>query len=187
ADRNAGFSSANPQRLYLPVTTDPEYRFEAVNVETQERNTSSLLWATKRMIAHRKRNPALAHGSLAFLSPENASLLCFIRSSPEQRVLVIANLSRLHQCAELDLSEYEGFVPVEVTGGVRFPRIEQRPWVVMLPPHGFLWLVLEASDVSRALETEAPHLTLGPSLAEAWPSPAAEQFEQTIGSYLAGR
>lgn len=187
ADRNAGFSEANPQRLYLPVTTDPEYRYEAVNVETQERNTSSLLWSTKRMIAHRKRNPALAHGSITFLSPDNARILSFVRSAPEQRILVVANLSRLHQCTELDLSEYAGFVPVEVTGGVRFPRIEQKPWVVMLPPHGFLWLSLEASEVSRARESRAPRLPTRGSLAEGWPGTSTEQLERALAGYLIGR
>jgi len=187
ADRNAGFSDANPQRLYLPVTTDPEYRFEAVNVETQERNTSSLLWYTKRLIAQRKRNPALSRGTLTFISPDNARLLCFVRSCPEQRMLVVANLSRLHQCAELDLSEFDGFVPVEATGSVRFPRIEKRPWVVMLPPHGFLWLSLEASEVSRARESRTPRLPLGPSLASSWPGRQGARFEQVLGSYLVDR
>ncbi len=187
ADRNAGFSEANPQRLYLPVTTDPEYRYEAVNVETQERNTSSLLWSTKRMIAHRKRNPALAHGSITFLSPDNARILSFVRSAPEQRILVVANLSRLHQCTELDLSDYAGFVPVEVTGGVRFPRIEQKPWVVMLPPHGFLWLSLEASEVSRARESRAPRLPKRVSLAERFSGTKTEELEAALSAYLVGR
>ena len=35
ADRNAGFSRANPQKLYLPIILDPDYHYEAVNVEAQ--------------------------------------------------------------------------------------------------------------------------------------------------------
>jgi len=187
ADRNAGFSSANPQRLYLPVSTDPTFRFEAVNVENQQHDTSSLLWFTKRLIAQRKRNPALTRGTIAFLSPDNARVLSFIRKSVEQQVLVVANLSRLHQTAELDLAEFAGFLPREITGGVRFPRIEQRPWVVMLPPHGFLWLSLEESEISRARDSRALRSPLGPSLAAAWPGPHAEHFEQALGDFLADR
>ncbi len=191
ADRNAGFSSANPQRLYLPVSTDPSFRYEAVNVESQEHNTASLLWTTKRLIAQRKRNPALAYGTITFLSPDNARVLCFVRKSAEQQVLVVANLSRLHQTAELDLAEFSGFIPREITGGVRFRRIEQRPWVVMLPPHGFLWLSLEASEVSRARESRALRLPLrlplGSSLAAAWPGPSAHILERALGSFLIER
>ena len=62
-DRNAGFSRANSQRLYLPVIIDPEYHYEAVNVEVQQNNPQSLLWWTKRILSLRKRHQAFGRGS----------------------------------------------------------------------------------------------------------------------------
>ncbi len=62
ADRNAGFSRANPQKLYLPVITDPEYHYEALNVEAQSASQHSLLWWTKRLIAMAKKNRVHGHG-----------------------------------------------------------------------------------------------------------------------------
>src|SRR5262249_11233921 len=105
-DRNAGFSRANPQRLYLPVIIDPEYHYETVNVEAQQNNPHSLLWWTKRMIALRTRHPALGRGTIEFLYPENRKVLAFLRRLGDQVILVVANLSRFAQYAELDLSEF---------------------------------------------------------------------------------
>src|SRR5947208_13711960 len=98
-DRNAGFSRANPQQLYLPVISDPEYG--AVNVEAQQANASSLLWWMKRMIALRKRFRAFGRGSLEFLYPENRKVLAYIRELDEERILMVANLSRRAQYVEL--------------------------------------------------------------------------------------
>src|SRR5690606_19486389 len=97
-DRNAGFSRANPQRLYLPIIIDPEYHFETVNVEAQQSNTHSMLWWVRRLIALRQRYPVFGEGSLEFLHPENPKVLAFIRRSEQQCVLVVANLSRFVQC-----------------------------------------------------------------------------------------
>jgi hypothetical protein len=104
ADRNAGFSRCNPQQLYLPVVIGPEYHYESVNVEVQQDNPRSLLWWMKRLIALRKRSPALSRGSLEFLMPENRRVLVFLRQHEEERILVVVNLSRSVQYAELDLS-----------------------------------------------------------------------------------
>src|SRR5258708_22704559 len=93
-DRNAGFSRANPQRLFLPITIDPEYHYEAVNVEAQQNNPSSLLWWMKRLIALRKRYQAFGRGSLEFLRPANPKVLAFVRKFGDERILVVANLSR---------------------------------------------------------------------------------------------
>jgi maltose alpha-D-glucosyltransferase / alpha-amylase len=141
-DRNAGFSRANPQKLYLPVITDPEYHFEAVNVEAQQSNPSSLLWWMKRLIALRKRFKAFSRGSIAFLQPENRKVLVFIREHEDEHVLVVANLSRYTQAVELDLSEYEGRVPVELFGHTEFPRIGELPYFLTLAPHTFYWFQL---------------------------------------------
>src|SRR5690242_16074657 len=104
SDRNAGFSRANPQQLYLPITIDPEYHYEAINVENQQKNLSSLLWWMRRVIAMRKNYRAFSRGSIEFLHPENRRVLAFIRSYENERVLVVANLSRFAQSTELDLS-----------------------------------------------------------------------------------
>src|SRR6266542_2652528 len=110
ADRNAGFSRANPQKLYLPVITDPEYRYEAINVEAQQNNSNSLLWWMKRLISFRKRHKVFGRGSLEFLESENRKVLSFVRRHEDERVLVVTNFSRFAQCVELDLSEFKGTV-----------------------------------------------------------------------------
>jgi maltose alpha-D-glucosyltransferase / alpha-amylase len=141
-DRNAGFSKANPQKLYLPVITDPEYHFEAVNVEAQQSNPSSMLWWMKRLIALRKRFKAFSRGTIEFLQPENRKVLVFIRQHEDEHILVVANLSRFTQAVELDLSTYEGRVPVELFGRTEFPRIGELPYFLTLAPHTFYWFQL---------------------------------------------
>jgi maltose alpha-D-glucosyltransferase/alpha-amylase len=160
SDRNAGFSRANRQRLYLPVIVDPEYHFEAVNVEAQEGNSQSLLAWMKRLIAMRKRYAALGRGSLEFLHPDNRKVLAFIRHYGSELILVVANLSRFSQAVELDLSNLSGLVPVEMFGRTEFPPIGDLPYFITLGPHGFYWFSLE---LQRA-RTLAP---IGPQVQEA--------------------
>ena len=143
ADRNAGFSRANPQRLYLPVIIDPEYHYEAVNVEAQQSNPHSLLWWMKRLIALRKRYQAFGRGTLEFLQPENRKVLAFLRRYEDERILVVANLSRFVQRVELDLSALPGLVPVEMFGRTRFPARSASAYFLTLGPHGFYWFSLE--------------------------------------------
>ncbi|MFG0284778.1 MAG: maltose alpha-D-glucosyltransferase [Phycisphaerales bacterium JB039] len=153
-DRNAGFSKANPQKLYLPVIIDPEYHYETLNVESQQSNPSSLLWWMRRLIALRKRNPVLARGELEFLNPENPKVLAFIRHLDGDRVLVVANLSRYVQPAHLDLPEDVGRTPVEMFGGTRFPAIEDRPYFLSLGPHAFYWFKLQP-EAPAAIDMES--------------------------------
>ena len=141
-DRNAGFSSANPQSLYLPVIIDPEYHYQAVNVEAQQENPSSLLWWTKRLIALRKRHRAFGLGSLEFLDPPNNKVLVFTRTYEEERVLVVINLSRYTQYVDLALSVYRGYTPIEMFGRTEFPPVEEAPYFLTLGPHGFYWFEL---------------------------------------------
>ncbi|HYH00377.1 MAG TPA: maltose alpha-D-glucosyltransferase [Terriglobales bacterium] len=143
ADRNAGFSRANPQRLYLPVNIDPEYHYEAVNVEAQQNNSHSLLWWMKRMIAQRKQFKAFGRGSLEFLYPSNRKVLAFVRQYDDEKILVVANLSRFTQAAELDLSKHQGLVPVEVFGRNRFPSVGEQPYFMSLGPYAFYWFHLQ--------------------------------------------
>lgn len=143
ADRNAGFSRANAQRLYLPVIIDPEYHYEAVNVEAQQNNPHSLLWWMKRLIALRKRYKALSRGSIEFLFPENRKILAFIRSYGKERILIVNNLSRFVQYAELDLSRYRNLIPTELIGRNEFPPIGERPYMLTIGPHSTYWFSLE--------------------------------------------
>src|SRR5215213_5520816 len=167
ADRNAGFSRANPQRLLLPIIIDPEYNYEAINVETQQKNLSSLLWWTRRVIAMRKNFKAFSRGTLEFLYPENAKVLAFLRQHENETVLVVVNLSRFSQVAELDLSRFAGCALMEVFGQNFFPVIRQAPYVLTLGPHSHFWFVLgpqpEAS--ARPAQREVPTLRIAPDLA----------------------
>ncbi|HEY8131767.1 MAG TPA: maltose alpha-D-glucosyltransferase, partial [Thermoanaerobaculia bacterium] len=147
ADRNAGFSRANPQKLYLPVIIDPQYHYEQVNVEVQQSSPYSLLWWMKRLIATRKRFRAFGRGTMEFLHPENRKILAFVRRYEDELILVVANLSRLVQCFELDLSQFRGMVPVELSGGTRFPEISERPYFLNLSPFAFYWFALEKQRV----------------------------------------
>ena len=150
-DRNAGFSKANPQRLFLPVIIDPEYHYEAINVENQQKNLSSLLWWMRRVIAMRKNFKAFSRGSLEFLYPDNAKVLVFLRRHENETIVVVVNLSRFAQSAELDLSNFSGCVPMEVFSRNLFPSIKKSPYTLTLSPHACYWFVLQAqSDVRRA-------------------------------------
>jgi maltose alpha-D-glucosyltransferase/alpha-amylase len=142
-DRNAGFSRANPQRLILPVVIDPEYHYESLNVENQQQNPTSLLWWTKRLIALRKRFAAFGRGTIEFLAPANQRVLAFVRKLGDECVLVVANLSRFSQYAELDLGRYRGRTPIELFGKTRFPAIGDAQYFITLGPHGFYWFLLE--------------------------------------------
>jgi maltose alpha-D-glucosyltransferase/alpha-amylase len=146
ADRNAGFSRANPQKLYLPIIIDPEYHYEAINVEAQQNNPSSLLWWMKRLVALRKRYRAFGRGSMTFLKPENPKVLAFLRRMDDECILVVANLSRFVQHAELDLREFAGLVPEELFGRSLFPVISEAAYPLSLGPHGFYWFSLSPQE-----------------------------------------
>jgi maltose alpha-D-glucosyltransferase/alpha-amylase len=149
SDRNAGFSRTNPQRLYLPVNIDPAYHYEAINVETQQNNSHSLLWFTKRLIQQRKQFRAFGRGTLEFLYPDNRKVLAFIRQFQDESILVVANLSRFSQCVELDLAARKGLVPVEVYGRAKFPPITENPYLLSLGPHAYYWFHLQAREITE--------------------------------------
>ncbi|MDB6005349.1 MAG: alpha-amylase, partial [Prosthecobacter sp.] len=142
-DRNAGFSRANAQQLYFPVIIDSEYHYEAVNVETQEFNPSSLLWWTRRIVAMRQRFKAFGRGSMEFPPSDNPRVLAFVKEYEEERILVVANLSRFAQAVELDLGRWQGLRPMEVFSHNRFPVIGTTPYFLTMGPHDYLWLTLE--------------------------------------------
>jgi len=152
-DRNAGFSNANPQQLYLPVIIDPDYHYESLNVEAQDRNPSSLLWWMRRIITLRQQHPVFGRGDIEFLYPENAKVLVFVRRYEDDLVLIVANLSRYAQSVSLDLHEHRGSVPVELFGGQDFPVVADAPYHLTLGPYGFYWFSL---DSARAEARFAP-------------------------------
>ncbi len=156
-DRNAGFSRANPQKLYLPPIIDPEYHYESVNVENQQGNPDSLLWWMKRLVALRKRYRSLGRGAITFLHPENRKILAFIRRHQDEAILVVANLSHNAQHGRLDLSAFKGVAPVELFGRSEFAPIGDAEYDLTLGPYGFYWLSLKPEPI------EAPHQRLLPA------------------------
>ncbi|MBJ8346553.1 maltose alpha-D-glucosyltransferase [Antrihabitans sp. YC2-6] len=150
-DRNAGFSRADPARMYLPVVMDPTYGYQAVNVEAQMNSTNTLLHWTRRMIHVRKQHRAFGLGTFTELGNNNPSVLSFLRElapEPSHRrnsdvILCVNNLSRFPQAALLDLSAFAGRIPVELTGSVPFPKIGADEYMLTLPGHGFFWFALQ--------------------------------------------
>jgi maltose alpha-D-glucosyltransferase/alpha-amylase len=165
-DRNAGFSRADPQRLYLPPIMDPLYGYEAVNVEAQERDSGSQLNWLKRMLAIRKESRAFGRGRLSFLRPGNRKILAYLRELGDEAILCVANLSRSAQPVELDLKKYKGRVPVELLGRTAFPPIGDLPYLLTIPAHGFYWFRLSTDAQPPSWHTqmivpdEAPILVL---------------------------
>jgi maltose alpha-D-glucosyltransferase/alpha-amylase len=145
-DRNAGFSTCDPQRLYLPVIMDPVYGYQVINVEAQMRSSTSLLQWTRRMIETRKRHPTFGMGTFDELSGSNPSVLAFVREFGDDVVLCVNNLSRFAQPVELDLRRFEDRIPVELLGGVRFPRVGELPYLLTIPGHGFYWFQLSPAE-----------------------------------------
>jgi maltose alpha-D-glucosyltransferase/alpha-amylase len=193
ADRNAGFSATNAQRLYLPVIIDSEYNYETVNVEAQLDNPDSLLWWVRRLIALRRRNPVLGHGSLEILTPDNHRVLAFLRrekasdDAPGQQVLVVANLSRYAQYVELDLHEFHGMRPVELFGQTTFPPIGDLPYLLTLGPHAFYWLALEPTRTEHAADGQLPVLNVSRSWTELFDRDGRSQLDQALPRMLKTR
>jgi maltose alpha-D-glucosyltransferase/alpha-amylase len=158
-DRNAGFSRANPQKLYLPTVIDPEFHYQTINVEAQQQNPSSLLWWMKRLIAKRKELRVFGRGSIDFLPSDNTRVVSFVREHEGEAIMVVANLSRFVQCVAIDASHYAGLVPRETFGRARFPPIEAKPYFLSLAPHTFFWLSLE-KPAQRVNRQEAARMHL---------------------------
>ncbi len=145
-DRNAGFSRADPQRLYLPTIQDSIYGFQALNVESQSKDPSSLLNWMRRMVQVRQNHTVFGRGEMKLLYPSNRRVLAYIREHEGESVLCVANLGRAAQAVEIDLSAYAGRVPIELTGHSAFPPIGALPYLVTLPSYGFYWFLLASED-----------------------------------------
>jgi maltose alpha-D-glucosyltransferase/alpha-amylase len=194
-DRNAGFSAANPQKLYLPVNIDPSYHYEAINVESQQDNPNSLLNWTKRIIALRKQHKAFGRGTLEFLNPSNQRVLAYLRRYQEETILVVANLSRFAQAVELDLHRFQGYTPVEMFGRTDFPPLNNdRPYPLTLGPNSFFWFSLEQRAVpvtisAPSVEARKPEtpVIMVPAFADLWETNLRQNLATVLPSFLATR
>ncbi|MFU8862344.1 MAG: maltose alpha-D-glucosyltransferase [Rhodobacterales bacterium] len=157
-DRNAGFSSAKPQQLYLPTITDAVYGHQVINVEAQAEDPSSLLNWMRRMINVRKQHPAFGRGEMTLLYPRNRKILAYVRAHESQAYLCVANLSDSAQAVELDLSAHRGLVPVELTGRSAFPPVGDLPYMLTLPAYGFFWFVLSGEAEMPSWHDQVPDI-----------------------------
>jgi maltose alpha-D-glucosyltransferase/alpha-amylase len=185
SDKNAGFSRAGPQALFLPVIIDPEFHYETVNVEAQQRNPHSLLWWTKRVLALRKQWRAFGLGSIQFLQPENRKVLAFVRQFEQERILVVANMSRFPQPVVLDLTAYKDTLPIELFGRTEFPQVTEKPYSLTLSPHAVFWFSLEpvAAHASASGRVQSCG-TL--EVAESWDELVLTDGRRTLEKCLAG-
>ena len=187
-DRNAGFSKANPQKLYLPLIIDPEYHFGSVNVEMQNHNSNSLLWWMRRTINIRKRYTAFGRGGIRFLSPSNSKVLAFLREYQDETILVIANLSRFPEFVELELEEFAGQVPMEVFSRNEFPAIKNEPYVFTLSGHGYYWLELKKQGTLPEQAGSDRMIELGNGLDQPFGRSAINSLEtQVLPQYMMQR
>jgi maltose alpha-D-glucosyltransferase/alpha-amylase len=159
-DRNGGFSRADPATLYLPTIQDAIYGFNSVNVESHLASPASLLNWTRRMIAVRRNYKALSRGALRFIYPSNRKVLAYLREVDDERILCVANVSRAPQAVELDLAEFRGATPIELSGGSAFPQVGALPYLLTLPGYGFYWFQLDMSapQADRFGPAPAPEL-----------------------------
>jgi maltose alpha-D-glucosyltransferase/alpha-amylase len=156
SDRNAGFSRADPAALYAPPIMDPVYGYQAVNVEAQERSPWSLLHWMRRMLRLRRQHQTFGRGTIRFLQPANRKIVSFVRQDGGERILVVANLARTVQPAELDLREFKGLMPTEMLGRTEFPRIGDAPYFLSLSPYGFYWFLLAEQPAPVAGRLASP-------------------------------
>jgi maltose alpha-D-glucosyltransferase/alpha-amylase len=145
-DRNAGFSRADFAQLYFPIILDSIYGYQAVNVEAQQRHSTSLLQWMRQAIALRKQHRVLSRGSMEMIKPANRKIFAFTRSYEDETILCVYNLSRSAQPAELDLSQFSGCTPVEMSQGASFPTIGQQPYQLSFNEYGFFWFLLRRDE-----------------------------------------
>ena len=188
SDKNAGFSRANPQSLYLPIILDPAYHYEACNVEAQLDNPHSLLWWMRRLLTLRKRWRALGEGKCEFLQPDNHKILSYILRHQQETILVVANLSRFAQPVELDLSAFKQMAPVELFGRMSFPTITDAPYLLTLGPHNFYWFSLEAKpqplEAGTGLPVKRPSLSVVADWREIFTGSSLTNFEAMLPGCL---
>ncbi|MEZ4599237.1 MAG: maltose alpha-D-glucosyltransferase [Syntrophotaleaceae bacterium] len=187
-DRNAGFSTVSPHKLYLPVIIEPEYHFQSVNVENQLHNPSSLLWWMRRVIAMRRRFKAFGLGELEIVNSDNPKVLTFLRRYEDETVLVVANLSRFSQVVRLNLSNCAGMLPVEVFSHNRFPIIRESPYVLTLGIFDYYWFSLQKEPETETATKELPRLSVrgDQNWTAVFKGKIRERFEELLAAWLPG-
>jgi maltose alpha-D-glucosyltransferase/alpha-amylase len=186
-DRNAGFSATNPQRLYLPVITDPAYHSGAVNVESQQENLSSMLWWMKRVVAMRKRFVAFSRGAFEIIPNDNPRVVSFIRKHDDEVILVVANLSRFSQPVSLSIQQFAGLVPQELFSGNDFPPIRKRPYILTMVSHAHFWFLLRKRKrrVSQYENGEMPMIEISENYSDILMSASGQKrIEEVIPQYV---
>jgi len=158
SDRNAGFSRANPQQLYLPTIIDPVYGYQAINVEAQSGDPSSLLNWMRRMINVRKQHAAFGRGTMTLIYPRNRKILAYLREHDGDTILCVANLADSAQAVELDLARFRGLVPIELTGRSAFPPVGDLPYMLTLPAYGFYWFLLTDEEQAPSWHQPIPEI-----------------------------
>jgi maltose alpha-D-glucosyltransferase/alpha-amylase len=194
-DRNGGFSRADPAALVSPPLMDPRYGYGTINVEAQSRDPHSLLNWTRRMLATRRRHPGFGRGTLTLLSPKNRKVLAYLREYAGETLLCVANLAHSPQAVELDLSQFAGRVPVELSAGSAFPPIGELTYLLTLPPFGFYWFALATASDQPGWHTPAPEplpefvtMVIRDSLAKELSTSAVRLLEdEALPPYLARR
>ena len=181
-DRNGGFSRADPASVVLPPIMDPLYGFSAVNVEAQARDPHSLLNWMRRMLSLRRNHQAFGRGTLRFLYPGNRRVMAYLREYDGDTILCVANLARTPQAVELDLAEYEGCVPVELSGPSPFPPVGKLTYLLTLPPYGFYWMSL-----SKVEKPPAWHQAGGEQLPEFQTLVVRESLRELLSEHYTAR
>ena len=169
-DRNAGFSKADPGRLYLPTIQDATYGYQAVNVENQASYSNSLLNWVRRLIQVRKRYEAFGLGDFRELNSDTASVLTYLRTFGDEVLLCVNNLSSYPAAVSLDLSEFAGATPVELTGSVPFPTIGSDSYQITLPGHGFYWFEIQLppeTNAESSVSMSAPTIPVAQAISDA--------------------
>ena len=184
-DRNAGFSRANPAMLYSPVIMDPVWGYQALNVEAQQSDPSSLLNWMRNMIALRKLFRVFGRGTLEFLAPPNRKILAYLRRLDGEQILCVMNLSRFAQPVDLEMPELAGMVPVEMLGYVEFPPITRQPYRIILGPYGFLWLELHGTpDPGEITQPVAMEVDMSSQIIEGWAGLIPDLEAKVLPDYL---
>jgi maltose alpha-D-glucosyltransferase/alpha-amylase len=186
ADRNGGFSRANPQRLFLSPITDPQFHFLSCNVETEEQSPHSLLWWLRRVLHLRRRYQAFGRGNIEFLLPKNPRILVFLRRYRDETLLAVFNLSRSAQFVELDLAQFRGRTPVELFAETRFPMIGELPYLLTVGPHGFYWFRLDwpKGEETRRGPADLPSVLVDAAWTDAFRRPTIDGLQDALRDYL---
>jgi len=186
ADRNGGFSRANPQRLFLSPVTDPEFHFLSCNVETEEQSPHSLLWWLRRILHLRGEYRSFGRGTIEFLLPQNPRVLVFLRNFGDETLLCVFNLSRSAQFVELNLSDYRGRTPVELFAETRFPMIGDLPYLLTVGPHGFYWFRLgwPQGEEQRRGPADLPQFNVDEAWTDVFRRPTVDDLNDALGDYL---